>query len=92
MLTSLCSLFPATGKKVVMETPDVNYQYTHSWLATRGVYLEFEVMACNDAHLLLTQVPGDTNSNSVEVVIGGYRNARYGIEVEKLINILPLFC
>ena len=75
-VSNYCVTDAATGNKLTIGTPDVGYQYTHSWLTTSGVFLEFEVMACSDAHLLFTQIPGDPNSNSVEIILSGFSNTR----------------
>ncbi len=39
----------------------------------------FEVQACNDAHVALSTSRGNTRSNTYEIVIGGWGNAKSAI-------------
>ena len=58
-------------------TPE-GYDYNRIWLATKGHHLEFEVLACSDIHISLSDDFGlqESGSNNYEIVIGGWSNSR----------------
>lgn len=59
-----------------MMTPN-DHTYRYAWLAPMHNYLEFDVMACNDAHLALSKRPPMIDAdNAYEVFIGGYSNQK----------------
>ena len=60
-----------------VHTP-AGYDYNRMWLSVRREVVEFEVMACSDVHIALTDEPGKTSETSTyEIVIGGFTNSRF---------------
>jgi predicted DNA-binding protein with PD1-like motif len=55
-------------------------KYTTFWMAvTHHQYLIFEVQACAEAHILLTNVPGVISPHSFEVRLGENGNTQSGV-------------
>ena len=48
--------------------------YDRVWISPGGESFTFTVKACNDAHLVMTSIPGDYQTDVYEVVIGGSEN------------------
>ena len=63
-----------SGRWVSTTTPNA-YRYNHLWATVDDrSSLTFRVRACNDAHLALASVLGDTSYHTYEVVIGASSN------------------
>lgn len=45
--------------------------------------ITFEVMACNDAHIALSETKGDDSHNTYEIVIGGWADSQSVIRTFK---------
>ena len=63
----------------VYNTPDNADAYSRNVLLMDVTQLVFSVQASNDAHLLLSTVPGVYTSDTFEVYIGGNGNTQSGI-------------
>lgn len=64
---------------VPLSTPDrYIYQYVHDMGVdiTGHTSITFQVMACNDAHIALSQSKGVDTNNTYEIVIGGWSDQR----------------
>jgi hypothetical protein len=84
----LLSVYSIQGTTYFANTPnDAIHAYDYIWATTDTNYLEFEVMACNDAHIALTQSPGNTSYNTFEVVIGGWGNTKSVIRDAKGVSL-----
>ena len=60
----------SSGRSLVLKTPN-DYTYNHGWVSVEGgTSVVLWVMACNDAHIALSTVGGDSQNNTYEIVIG----------------------
>ena len=55
-------------------TPGDN-EFKHVWIATEHNFFKFQVQACADVHIALTQYPGKADNMSYEIVIGASNNS-----------------
>jgi hypothetical protein len=69
------------GNIYEFHTPDdgSSYEYKYNVITTSDDKLSFTVKACNDAHIMLQTVPGNTDATHFEIVIGGWSNSRSAI-------------
>ena len=75
MLNIHCVFVSYQDAETVLMTPN-DYQFTHGWMMVRdkeGIVVQ--VMACNDAHVVLMDIPGE-GTKAYQVIIGGWKNTR----------------
>ncbi|CAH1794507.1 unnamed protein product [Owenia fusiformis] len=74
------------GKKMAIYTPN-DYDFKHGWVTVTGYdYIEFTVKACNDAHILLSNIPGEIDELVIQVIIGGWKNTKSAIRTGRTVG------
>ena len=58
-----------------MNTPSA-YKHEYAWLTSSSKYFVFELRACKDAYIALTETPHVTTDGAYELVIGGSGNTK----------------
>ena len=77
MFYSYCCLF--SDENIIIST-DTTYGYSKIINTPRSEFFIFDVQACSDAHIALSDGPLDSNeSNAYEFVIGSWGNTRSAI-------------
>ena len=88
----MCQYFLAVVYSLEIHTPPER-AYTRLWrsLLERDFFV-FRAKACHDAHLALSEIPGNLEVRTYEIVIGGWGNMftalRRGIGKYRLILVL----
>ena len=66
--------------KAIMPITTTDYDYSQFYVTVNGrTDIMFTVMACNDAHIALSTIPGNFDTMTMEFVIGGWYNTRSAI-------------
>ena len=74
--SSFIVVFDIVVTSLTSHTPD-NYNYNQFWLTVAGRwFIVFRVKACNDAHIGLAAIVGNSENRLYEVVIGGQGNTQ----------------
>ena len=77
-------------KLLHLTTPN-RYDYKQLWYSVQGkTGIVFKVKASNDAHVALSTVRGNTETNTYEIVISGYGNTKSSIRKTTQVNICIL--
>ena len=73
---AITPVFP--GNTYLMKTPDTanDHLFDYLWMVNPRSYLEFEVKACHDVHVLLAHRPWNSTYRTFEVIIGGWDNSK----------------
>ena len=60
---------------MVVNTPSA-YKHEYAWLTSSSKHFVFELRACKDAYIALTETPHVTTDGAYELVIGGSGNTK----------------
>ena len=75
--------FTYLGNIFRLYTPET-YGYDYMMMVTPRMYIDFQVAACNDAHVALSTSATNLNSSTYEIVIGGGSNTKCFIRTATL--------
>ena len=78
MLYYFCKLaFPAfTGYTYTAYTPAEN-GFNNLWFVTHHSFFKFRVQTCEEAHLVLSEYPGNDTNKAYEIIIGEINIIQY---------------